>query len=307
MKKQEHCQTYYTIYSLHREKLRCTNWDVARALGKTGRGRSKTTASKYVNQLYDNEVSFRPNLILRTYENSNLKAFFLKAKKSGELTTVYNYLKEDPNIAYFMLLSGKYDFFVTTRCDNYRFKTKATVAKKTQMFTPIFTIPKGWRLDASSLLKDKIAHSKPSRGKIERIVEDFLPWDQREFDIHNLMMNNAQMSFSTVAKKLDMSHTTVKKYFYKNILPYCNVTHYFFPEGYSFYDKSFILLESDYETGLIDLFTLLPCTTYIYPFEEEIALTIFHKGIQELMFALKKLEEREYLTTHSLFTPLQWE
>ena len=271
MEEQENLQTYYTIYNQYREKLRCTNWDVAKALGKTGRGRSKSTVSEYIKLLYDSEISFRPNLILRTYENSNLKAFFLKAKSSGELSTVYNYLKEDSNIVYFMLLSGRYDFFVTTRCDSYRFRTKATVAKKTKMFTPIFTVPRGWRSDASSILRDKVAHSVLSRGKIERIVEDFLPWGQKEFSIHSAMMNNAQMRFSTVGKKLDMSPTTIKKYFLKNILPYCNVAHYFFPRRYSFYDKSFVLLESDYEIGLIETLSLLPCTTYIYPFEEEIA------------------------------------
>jgi hypothetical protein len=159
----------------------------------------------------------------------------------------------------------------------------------------------------TTVLRKQFAYSNPSKGKIERFVEDFLPWDQIHFNIYHTMMYNAQMPFTTPAKKFQMSSTTVKKYFCEVILPYCNTAHYFFPKGYLNYSKSMITIDTDFEIGLINSFSMLPCTTYIFPFEEEIGVTVFHEGVQELMFALKKLEERGYVRKYMLQVPLHWE
>ena len=121
------------------------------------------------------------------------------------------------------------------------------------------------------------------------------------------MMTNAQIPFTKVAKSSEVSPNTVKTYFYENILPCCDVAHYFFPKGYDYYGKSLILLNSDFEYGLINLFSMLPCTTYIFPFEKEIGVIAFHEGVHELLFALKKLEERSYIEKYMLLTPLHWE
>ena len=307
MADRDNTQTYYIIYNVFRDKLRCNLNVIGREMGLSGRGRSKTTASKYVLRMYEKQISFRPNLILRTYENSRLTAFFLKVNDPSEVTTVFEDLSQNPNISYMLLLSGKYDFFVTTRKRNFKPGKMVRTAKKVPLYTPVYTVPTGWQYDTSTILRKKFAYSNPAEGKIERTVEDFLYWDKIHFDMYSTMIYNAQMPFSIVADKLHMSDTTVKKYFYENILPCCDVGHYFFPKGYSHYSQAFILLESDYEIGLINSLSMLPCTSYIYPLEEEIGLGVFHEGVQELMFAVKKLEERGYIKNHMLLTPLHWE
>jgi hypothetical protein len=196
---------------------------------------------------------------------------------------------------------------LTTRNQKFRPNSMARIAKKVQLYTPLYTVPKGWNLGVAEVLRKQFAYSNPQEGKIRRTVEDFLYWDQVHFDIFKAMMYNAHMPFTTVAKMSKISANTVKKYFYESVLPFCDVAHYFFPKGYDHYSQSLILLDSDYELGLVNLFSMLPCTTYIFPFEEEIGVLTFHEGVQELLFALKKLEERGYLDEHMLLTPLHWE
>lgn len=300
-------QIYYIIYNIFRDKLRCKSSVVAKELGHTGRGRSKKTVSKYILRMYDKQISFRPNLILRTFDNSRLTAFFLNVKNPGDVSNVFQDLSNSQDISYLLLLSGRYDFFLTTRNQKFRPNSMARIAKKVQLFTPIYTVPKGWNLGVNEVLRKQFAYSKPQEGKIRRTVEDFLYWDQVHFDIFKAMMYNAHMPFTTVAKMSEISANTVKKYFYESVLPSCDVAHYFFPKGYDHYSQSLILLDSDYEIGLVNLFSMLPCTTYIFPFEEEIGVLTFHEGVQELLFALKKLEERGYLGEHMLLTPLHWE
>jgi DNA-binding Lrp family transcriptional regulator len=300
-------QTYYTIYNVYRDKMRSNLNNVAQQLGLSGRGRSKKTASKYVLRMYEKQISLRPNLILRTFENSRLTAFFLKVKESSNVSAVFDNLRKSTDVTFVLLLSGNYDFFVTTRNQNFRPDSKARISKKIKLYTPIYTVPTGWDKNVTTVLRKQFAYSIPKSGKLERTVEDFLYWNQTHFKIYNAMSHNAQLSFTSVSKKIKVSANTVKKHFFKNVLPCCNIGHYFFPEGYPHYSQSLILLKSDYEIGLTSSLSSLPCTSYVYPFEDEIGLAIFHEDVQDLLFAFKKLEERGYIKRYMLLTPLHWE
>jgi hypothetical protein len=121
------------------------------------------------------------------------------------------------------------------------------------------------------------------------------------------MKNNIQISFTKVARMISVAPNTVRKYYYNSILNCCDIAHYFFPKGYNYYHQSLIILESDYEKGLIQALSKLPCTTYVFPMEKELGLGIFHNRINDLMFALKKLEERGLLKDYYLLVPLSWE
>jgi hypothetical protein len=90
-------------------------------------------------------------------------------------------------------------------------------------------------------------------------------------------------------------------------LPCCNIAHYFFPKGYDHYHQSLLILESDHEKGLVQAFSKLPCTTYVFPLEKEVVFGVFHERVNDLMFALKKIEEKGYLRRYLLLVPLHWE
>ena len=298
-------QTYYMIYNLIREIPRYRLSRIAIELGLSGRGQTKATASKYVTRLYTEEISLHPNLILKAHENCITKAFFLKLRKPEDLTSAFLKLSNNPYISYMLLLSGIYDFFVTTRYE-LTFDKNLIIKKSSPMYDPIYTHPTGWNLKMNDALK-LFANKSCERSRIERDVEDFLPWDEIHFNIFDIMKHNMQIPFSHVARETNLASNTVKKYFYKDILPYCNTAHYFFPKGYSHYHQSLIIVKSDCEKGLVNNLPKLPCTTYVFPLEKEIALILFHEGVQNVMFAMKKLEEKGFIKKHLLLVPLHWE
>lgn len=305
MGKLENLQTYYMLYNVIRDKPRYNLKVVAKALGISGRGQSYTTASNYISKLYEKQISLHPNLIPRTFENFYATAYFLKVKNPQNLSPTFMDMSQDKHIPYVLLLSGKYDFLVTSKTD-ISFDDRLTVEKQSIMYTPIYTTPKGYKLEIKDAFK-KMESSKFSKGKIDRIMEDFLPWDQIHYDIFEIMKGNIQMPFSQVAEIVDLSPHTVKKYFYNNILPYCDIAHYFFPKGYGYYQQSLIIVNTDSEKDLIKSLGKLPCTSYVYPLEEELVLTVFHEGVVDLMFAFKRLEEKGVVKKHLLLVPLYWE
>ena len=295
---------YYRLYIKIREIPRFTIKQISPALNIGGRGQKYDTVRRYVTKLYSQKISLRPNLFLRTFENCYTKAYFLKLRKSISLSTAYYLLKKNKNLSYMLLLSGDYDFFVTSKFD-LKFKN-LIVKKKSISYTPYYTLPQKWNCEVRDCLL-KMADSSLSEGKIERKFEDWLPWEDIHFQIYEIMKNNVQIPFLRVSKLTGYAQTTINRYFYKDILPYCNISHYFFPKGYDHYVKSFILARSKYEKGLLETFSKLPCTSYFFPLEEEIAINLFHENTNDLMFAIRKLEEKGYIEKYLLLVPLHWE
>ena len=295
---------YYNLYMSIREIPRFTIKEVSPALSVGGRGRRYSTVSDYVRKLYAQKISLRPNLVLRTYENHLIYAYFLKIKESETISSAFYSLKANRNLLYMLFLSGVYDFFATSKSD-LKFKN-LKIVKKSISYTPYYTCPKGWNSEVKDSLL-RIADSALSRGMLEREIEDWLPWEDTHFRIYEIMKNNVQMPFSTVAEMIGGVQTTIKRYFYKDILPYCDISHYFFPKGYDFYEQAFVLTHSEYEKGLYEAFSRLPCTTYFFPFEKETAIILFHENIGDLMFTIRKLEEKGYIDKYLLLVPLHWE
>ena len=294
---------YYSLYMKIREIPRFTIKEVSPALQSEGRGQKYSTVSNHVRKLYAQKISLRPNLVLRTYENYLVYAYFLKIK-SETITSAFYSLKENTKLLYMLLLSGAYDFFVTSEYD-LKFEN-FKIVKKSISFTPYYTCPQGW----NRKMKDSfysIAESTLSKGKLKREIEDWLPWEDIHFKIYEVMKNNVQMPFSRVADLTGYAQTTIKRYFYKDIVPYCDISHYFFPKGYDHYEKAFIVTRSEYEKGLYEAFSKLPCTTYFFPLEEEIAIILFHESIGDVMFTMRKLEEKDYIENYLLLVPLHWE
>jgi hypothetical protein len=308
MGKLENLQTYYVIYNQIRDMPRYNLKAIARALGLSGRGHSYTTASNYVRNLYYRGISLHPNLILKNFENCYTRAYFLKVDDPTNLTTLFLTLKtliEDHVLSYMLLLSGKYDFFVTSKSD-LTFQPGLTIKKKSILYNPVYTHPSGWNREMKESFR-RLADSELVEGNLPREMEEFLFWGDTEFRIFETMKNNIQKPFSQVARVCHLSPNTVRKYFNEEILPCCDVAHYFFPKGYNQYQQSLIVLKTKYEKDFTRILGKLPCTTYVFPLQDEIVLNVFHEGVVDVMFAIKKLEEKGYIDYHFLLIPLYWD
>jgi len=304
MKTSQKIELYYFIYQAIREKTRVKIKQLAHSLDLSGRGRTFKVVSDYLHSMYENKISLKPRLNLRVFENSSITAYFLRAKSRRKLSSTFQNLAEDPRISKVLYLAGMYDFLVTARLDDLNLKQyNVRVAKKTHMYTPIFTIPHGWKNDVKDTLQ-LFAKSSLKKGNLERELEDFLPWSDLDWRIYHSMKTNARKPFTHVGKSASVTSDTVKRHFYESIVPYCDIAHYFFPRGYSHYHQSFIIVQSEYEKDLVTCLSVLPCTSYVYPLENELVLSIFHEGVTHLMTAFQKLEEAGYIDNYLLLVPL---
>ena len=302
----EKSDRYYFMYQCIREKFRIKIKELAVLLGISGRGKTFATASKYLHRMYKYQISLKPALIFRSYENIYITTYFLKVKSKDTYSETYQNLKEDLAVSKVFFLSGAYDFLITSLQDNLDLRTHGvTVAKKSIMYNPHFTVPTGWKKEMKDAL-NLFSNPNLEEGVFQRELRDFLPWRDIHWDIFYEMKDDARKSFKEVGESIGVTFDTVKKHFYESVLPCCDVAHYFFPKGYDNYYQSLILLRSHYEKDLIKALSALPCTSYVYPLEEELLLSIFHEGVVDLLKAFKKLEEAGFVEEYLLLVPLAY-
>jgi len=110
--------------------------------------------------------------------------------------------------------------------------------------------------------------------------------------------------FQKVARETGVFSQTVKDYYYKYVLPHCNVAHYFFPRGYNAYMQAHCMIHTDYEQSIITALKRLPCTSYVYPLEKGLLINIFHENINILMTLFGKLAEMGIIDSYIQLTPL---
>lgn len=298
-------ETYYNIFISISNGVRKSISQIAKDVRHTGRGRRRATIFKYLQDMYERQITFYPNLLLKTFENPKWKAFFLK--KSDEEEIFGSFKKLSGKVSYALFLSGRYDYFVTCRENTVDFdRFEVEIARESTLYTPVFTKPSGWNRTFEDVA-EKICNLTFEKGYLDRPKYSVLRWDDLDFGIFELMKDNAREEYTKVAEKLKVTSATVKRRFVNNVVPHCEFAHYFFPKGYKYYSKTFFLIRSRYEKSLVEAFHLLPCTTYVYPLEEEIGCIIFHRNINDLMTMMEKLKLEKVIDSFSMFTPLRYD
>ncbi len=297
--------TYYRIFISISEWARKPISTIAKDIGHTGRGKRRSTVASYLKKMYDLEISWHPHLIMKTFQKPKRKAFFLKKRSQDRIYQTFERLAEQTNYALF--LSGECNYYVTSRNEDIDFdEFGVEIVEESMLYTPIFIKPLGWKNDFSEATK-KIENFSFKKGYLKRDIQEALKWSDLDFEIFTRMKDNGRKRYSDVAKEIEVHSTTVKRHFMDNILPNCEFVHYFFPMGYKFYNKAFFLIRSEYELSLVRAFRLLPCTTYIFPYEKMMGCIIFHRDMTALMTMIEKLKIEGIIDSFSMFTPLKYE
>ncbi len=289
------------------EQPRCSITNIAKNIGHTGRRRRRATISDYLNQMYESKISLYPNLVLRNYDEPLRKAYLCKKKDRSQIGETFKMLREDRSIEYVVFMSGHCDFFLTSRDPALNLaRYDLEVVESSILYSPLFIIPQGWNLPFNVTVQN-ISKCRFEEGRLERESDGVLEWEELDMKIFESMRENVRRPFTEVARGVDVYSSTVKDHFYKHVLPRCNVAHYFFPKGYDSYMKNQIRIHTKCEKSIVDSLKCLPCTSYIYPLEKGLILTLFHENINVIMTLIEKMEENGIIEHYALFTPLWYD
>ena len=306
MKKSNRLKFYYQLFMLIVENPRIMPKGIARYFKYSGRGRAPSTLMFHLQSMYNKQISFMPRLALRAYNSTQKTTYWCKKQESSGLYRFCKKLENDPRITYSLCFSSC-DFFLISKTDDLNVeKLGLTLKEKSRLYTPQYTIPENWNLSFSDCLEE-FSKSSFAAGKLDRLIHEDPPWNDLDWRIFHSMKSNIREKFTVVARKAESTSITVKKRFFKNILPNCIVAHYFFPKGYNFYSPAFLRLKTDHEVSIIQALRKLPSTTYVFPLEDSISLVLYYdldSAIVHLMELLEKMEEMAIINSYLLYSPI---
>ena len=298
-------QTYYSLFSLIAEDPRIMPNRIAKKLKYSGIGRSPSTLLYHITEMYRKGISKKPRLFLKSFSEAYVNAFFCKRNSIRGLYSTLRSIDKDPEISYAICLSSS-DFFLMSRSENPKVgKFGLSLVEKSVIYTPIFPVPDSCRIDSNAAYS-AILENKFKKGKLDRNLLNGFNWDILDWNIYNIMGCNVREKFTKLARECKTTPTTAKKHFMEKVLPNCVQVHYFFPKEQRSYFEAFLRLYSEYEENIVGILPRLPCTSFVYPMEEEIIVRLFHESIVVLLETLEKLEEMAIIDGYLLFNPIAY-
>lgn len=306
MKKANRLEFYHELFELIVRDPTIMPKGIAQYFDHSGRGRAHSTLLKHLQNMYEKQISFPPKLKLKSHENFLPTGFICHKENMRNTYATFRKLEKNRDIWYINMLSGA-DFFIVSKNPFLNLEGYGlTVHMRSPFFKSVYTLPQGWDKKESDIF-DSFSNYDFRKGVLERISFGDLKWSELDWQIFNLARNNIRMKVSEIARKTEASYKTVKEHLWKHVVPECSIAHFFFPKGYDNYRYMYLRINSDFETSLIESFRLLPCTTYIFLFEEEINAVLFYESHKRILDLLEKLKEIGILNDYLLYIPIVYE
>lgn len=222
-------------------------------------GLARNTVTSHFNYMMENEILFPPTLRLKMYKDLREYVYFLNFKKP---LRVYQELERHPHVVYHVLMSGAFDMIVLadTPID---FESHPN-------FEGCFL--QGPRSDYYYAHVSRDSYQEAFH-KIKKIIEtadfeesqipmDFprneIKWSELEWKLFYDLKYNMRRPFTDIVKK----HGISKWLFYQcydRIKGNCITTVPYYPLGLPNYSDFYIILKTQYEKDLLDLYLKIPC------------------------------------------------
>lgn len=299
-------ETYYRLFISVVENPRVMPKGLQKEFDYYGRGRARSTLLHHLQTMYAKGISREPNLALKAFHSSQKTTYFCRRAESRGLYSLFKKIDQDPRITYSLCFSSSDFFLISKDCDLPVEDFGLTCERKSNLYTPMYTIPRNWMKSVTECLSDLVDYPY-KRGNIERIIYEDPPWDNLDWNIFHFMKSNIRAKFTVVARNTGGTSKTVKDRFYNHVLPHCVVAHYFYPTGSTSYNPIFLSLKTGYEKSVIKALEKLPCTSYVFPLETRLVVILFYDPLDtvvRLVNALEKLEEIAIINNYLLYCPI---
>jgi hypothetical protein len=276
---------------------------IAKRMGYVGRGRSPSTVTRHIQNMYKKKISRPPRLTLKPYKKWQNTAYFCKKTNKKGLYSTFLKLYRDEKIGYVILLSGCEYFIISREKDLDLRRYGLEIEEESLMYMPVYVMPEKWNNSMEKGLKE-MARCEFEKGLIEREVGEDPRWDDIDWRIYDRFGGNVRTEYTGVAREIGVFPNTVKSRFLNKVMPSCVMAQYFFPKGYDYYEKVIIRIHSKFEKGIVNTLKKFPCTSYVFPLNDELVITLFHENVGDILPVIEKIEEKAFIEDYLLYIPV---
>jgi hypothetical protein len=220
------------------------------------------TASKRVKEAFDRGYLSGPQVRKRSYTNMKEYMYFISCENPFPKYVSYS---QDERVVYHARMAGFASLWIISRApldirdpivlEGYRSDYHLSYA-------PNHSWERAVELMNASIETCNLGKCEP--GKIlKNRYNTYVQWDDEDEALYQYFKYNLRKPFSPVMRRHLI--TSGKIYTFLEKLPSCcTITLSYYPEGVASYDPYLFMFDTDYEDFLIDLFSLLPTSSFFF-------------------------------------------
>ncbi|MBU7014068.1 MAG: hypothetical protein HXS43_04490 [Theionarchaea archaeon] len=225
-------------------------------------GVSRNTASKYLQEMYEDQVLVGPQLRLLPTVNYKEFVYLMNFKNPFHL---FEGLREFPHVLYHGMAFGDWNAMVVTdRLLDFSqllgFENTVYQGVRYRSYTP----------KVDHLLWEKTFHRcadymktfTKRREHKSRVLAPSLDWGEDQWNIYQAFRFNTRKTVTTTLKRIGVRYETYVAWI-ENLDSHCTVHAGFYPEGYETYMTYCFLFSTEYEQSIKTLFSFFPTTPVI--------------------------------------------
>ena len=131
---------------------------------------------------------------------------------------------------------------------------------------------------AKEIMKKKVEKFNPTEYEPKELIKthwnEAAEWDT-EFEIlYKELKYDLRKKQTPIRKKYLISGSKIKKWFEK-LSEYCTIATSYFPKSFSVYAPYLLMVETDYEDFIVELFSELPTSSFFFKVSDKLFLYIF--------------------------------
>lgn len=291
---------YRIIYELLEDKPRINVKNIASILDS-----DRHSASNRLKELFTHGYASKPQIRKRSYQNMKEYMYFVHDETPHDIFEKYcNHEK----VVYLAVMGGIPNFWMIT---HERIDINAEIKGPRSDYRVSFAPDTPWH-DAMERIHTRIKEFDPQSYEPQNTIQthwnETIRWDEEDEKLYNAFQYDLRRKLTPVMKGNLISGEKIYKWF-NRLHETCTVYTQFYPEGIDQYDPYLLMVDTDYEDFIIDLFSQFPTSSIFFTVEKKLfcfcnvkstylkRVTRPVNGIEDLEIPLifKILKQKEYI------------
>lgn len=233
------------------------------------------TAGKRIKEAFDRGYLAGPQIRKRSYANMKEYMYFISCKNPFPKYMSYS---QDERVVYHARMAGFASLWIISRTplgikdpvvlEGYRSDYHLSYA-------PNHSWERAVELMNASIETCDLKKYEPEKTLRNRF-DTYVQWDEEDEALYQYFKYNLRKLFSPVMRRHLI--TSGKIYaFLEKLSSCCTITISYFPEGIAAYDPYLFMFDTDHEDFLIDLFSLLPTSSFFFKVSGRLFLLAYVK------------------------------
>jgi DNA-binding Lrp family transcriptional regulator len=277
---------YRDIYELLCQEPRIQKKDVKEVLGHTWE-----TTSNRMKEAFEKGYIIGPHLKRKSFQNFKEYMYFLDCEEPLE---VFLELIENQNVVYHARMDGFSNQWIIS---NIELDIDDVILPVGIRSDYLISYPPDHSLDISvGEMQYRIRHFNlkdyTQQGYIATHWDQTIEWSEKDELLFREFKYNFRKPLTPIADKHHMWRGDIYE-FLEKAPECCTIATFFYPETLSAYDNYLYMFETDYEDFIIDLFSLLPTSTFFFKVSDKLfsSMLIGKQYMKNLDLSLNNIDQ----------------